>query len=118
MLGVKEVLRHLCPDPGPGGGRDLGVGGCADQSVQVSDPLRHRDPERRRPIDDPERGAEPHRIIDGIQRDVGAVDVLRAGTGEWMQAVPEQVAHLLRSYRIASVHAVYAVHAGADPDAW
>ena len=86
------------------------------QGVQVGDPLRHLDPERRRLIEDPERRAEPHRIIDGVQRDVGAVEVLRAGVGEWMQALPEQGTHL-RGHRIASVDTVYAVHAGADPDA-
>jgi hypothetical protein len=118
VLGTKELFRHLGPDPRPRRGRDLGIGGCADQRVQFSEPLRHRDPEGRRPIDHPERSAQPHHNIDGIQRDVGAVDVPRAGTGEWMQAVPEQVAHLLRGYRIASVHAVYALHPGADPDPW
>ena len=117
VLGTKELFRDLCSDPGPGGGRDLGVGGCADQAVQLGDPLRHLDPERGRLIDDPERGAEPHRIIDGVQRDVGAVEVLRAGVGEWVEAVPEQGTHLLRGHRIASVYAVYAVHAGADPNA-
>ena len=64
VLRVEELFRHLGPDPGPGGGRDLGVGRCADQGVQVSDPLRHLDPERRRLIDDPERSAEPHRLLE------------------------------------------------------
>jgi hypothetical protein len=44
--------------------------------------------------------------------------VLRAGVGEWVQATPEQVPHLLRGHRIASVQTVYAVQAGADPHAW
>jgi hypothetical protein len=118
VLRVKELLRHLCPDPGPGGGRDLGVGRCADQGVQVDDPLRHLDPERRRLIDDPERSAEPPRLLDGVQREVWALELLRAGVGEWVQAATEQVAHLLRGYRIARGEAVYTVHAGADPGAW
>jgi hypothetical protein len=103
VLRVKELFRHLCPDPGPGGGRDLGVGWCADQSVQVSDPLRHRDPERRRLIDNPERGAEPHHLLEG--------PLLR----EWVQPASEQVAHLLRGYRIASVQTVNPGQTGADP---
>jgi len=118
VLGLEELFRHLCPDPCPGGGGDLGVGWCADQGVQFGYPLRHLDPERRRLIDDPERSAEPHRLLDGVQREVGALELLRAGVGEWVQAASEQGTHLLRGHRIASVYAVYAVRAGAEPCAW
>jgi hypothetical protein len=118
VLRVEELFRHLSTDPGPGRGCDLGVSGCADQGIQVSDPLRHLNPERRRIIDDPEWSAEPHRLLDGVQRDVGALEPLRAGVGEWVQTAPEQVAHLLRGHRVASVYAVYAVHTGADPHTW
>jgi hypothetical protein len=89
----------------------------ADQGVQVSEPLRHFDLERRRLIDHPERSAEPHRLLDGVQREVGALELLRADVGEWVQAAPEQVAHLLRRHRVADVQTVDPGQAGTEPDA-
>ena len=80
-------------------------------------PLRHLDPEPRRLIDDPERSAEPHHLLDGVRREVGARELLRASVGEWVQAAPEQVAHLLRPNRVANVQTVDPGQAGAEPDA-
>jgi hypothetical protein len=48
---------------------------------------------------------------------IGALELLRANVGEWVQAAPEQVAHLLRRHRIADIHTVNPGQAAADPDA-
>jgi hypothetical protein len=115
VLGPEELPRHLGPNPSPVRCRNLGIVRPTVHRVQIGDPLGHLDLERRRLIEVFERRPEPHHVLQVPQSDVGSVQLLQPGLGQWVHAAAEQGPHLLRGHRITGAQTVDPIHAGTDP---